>query len=137
MSQAAGDRRAQEKARRIGAEIVHAIKTGDHSYKGDPGICPVCHERNIRIMKDDETVECGICAIRGKLTIQNGKIKVSFPQEQLDWHRFAYESLYRHVAYEIKPSKDFFVKTWPALKEKRRKYKEFLDIDSKADRQAR
>jgi multimeric flavodoxin WrbA len=133
MSQTAGDSPAQKKARRVGMEIVNAIKTGDHSYKGDPGICPVCHERNIRIMRDNQTVECGICAIRGKLTIEQGKIKVSFPQEQLDWHRFAFESLYRHVTYEIKPSKDFFVKKWPELKEQRKKYKEFLDIDHHND----
>jgi len=129
MSQAAGDQRALEKARRIGLEVVNAIKTGDHSYRGEPGICPVCHERNIRIMKDNETVECGICAIRGKLTLVNGKIKIIFPQEHLKWHRFARESMYRHYTYEIKPSKDFFQKTWPGLKEKRRKYKEYLDID--------
>jgi multimeric flavodoxin WrbA len=131
MSQAADNRIAQEKARRIGKEVATAIKTGDHSYKGDPGICPVCHERNIRIMSDNETVECGICAIRGKLSVENGKIKVAFPQEQLAWHRFAFESLYRHVTYEIKPSKDFFIKNWPVLKEKRKIYKDFLEIDRK------
>jgi len=135
MSQAAGSDYALQKARKVGREVVDAVRTGDHSYRGDPGICPICHERNIRIMRDNETVECGICAIRGKLTVENGKIKVSFPQEQLDWHRFAFESLYRHVTYEIKPSKDFFIRTWPELKEKRRKYKEFLDIDHRGDRE--
>jgi len=135
MSQTAGDARAQAKARKIGKEVALAVKTGDHSYKGEPGICPVCHERNIRIMKDNETVECGICAIRGKLRIENGKIRVDFPQEQLDWHRFAFESLYRHVTYEIKPSKDFFIRNWPTLKEQRRKYKEYLEIDRKANQQ--
>lgn len=53
MSETAGDSLAQEKARRIGKEVVHAVKIGDHSYKGEPGICPVCHERNIRIMGDN------------------------------------------------------------------------------------
>ncbi|MCX6004096.1 MAG: hypothetical protein NT082_00225, partial [Chloroflexi bacterium] len=75
------------------------------------------------------TVECGICAIRGRLSIVDGKINVVFPQEQLKWHRFAFESLYRHVTYEIKPSKDYFIRKWPALKEQRGRYKEFLDID--------
>jgi multimeric flavodoxin WrbA len=135
MSQASANQHALAKARKVGAEIIYAIKTGDHSYKGDPGICPVCHERNIRIMKDNKTVECGICAIRGKLTLEGGEIKVSFPQEQLDWHRFAFESLYRHVTYEIKPSKDFFIKNWPDWKEKRRKYKEYLDINHSAQRE--
>lgn len=132
MSETAGDSLAREKARRIGKEVAHAVKTGDHSYRGDPGICPVCHERNIRIMRDNETVECGICAIRGRLSIVDGKINVVFPQEQLKWHRFAFESLYRHVTYEIKPSKDYFIRKWPALKQDRAKYKEFLDIDRKA-----
>jgi hypothetical protein len=132
MSETAGDPLAREKARRIGKEVADAVRTGDHSYKGDPGICPVCHERNIRIMSDNETVECGICAIRGSLSVVNGKIKVVFPQEQLKWHRFAFESLYRHVTYEIKPSKDYFIRKWPALKLERAKYKEFLDIDHKA-----
>jgi multimeric flavodoxin WrbA len=129
MSETAGDSLAQEKARRIGKEVVHAVKTGDHSYKGEPGICPVCHERNIRIMGDNETIECGICAIRGKLSIVDGKIKADFPQDQYKWHRFAVESLYRHSTYEIKPSKDYFTRKWPELKEQRRKYKEYLDID--------
>ena len=129
MSETAGDSLAQEKARRIGKEVVHAVKTGDHSYKGEPGICPVCHERNIRIMGDNETIECGICAIRGKLSIVDGKIKADFPQDQYKLHRFAVESLYRHSTYEIKPSKDYFTSKWPELKEQRRKYKEYLDID--------
>ena len=129
MSETAGDRLAKEKARRVGKEVADAVRTGDHSYKGDPGICPVCHERNIRIMSDNQTVECGICAIRGKLSIVDGKIKVEFPHEQLPWHRFAPESLYRHSTYEIKPSKDYFIRKWPELKEQRGRYKEFLDID--------
>ncbi|MBN1375966.1 MAG: flavodoxin family protein [Dehalococcoidia bacterium] len=129
ISQAAGDSSALQKARRTGIEVVKAIQSGDHSYKGDPGICPVCHERNIRILKDNETVECGICAVRGKLTIENGKIQVNFPQEQLKRHRFSTESIDWHVKYDVKPSKDFFMKIWPALKEQRKKYKDFLDID--------
>jgi hypothetical protein len=37
--------------------------------------------------------------------------------------------MYRHFTYEIKPSKDYFVRTWPMLKEKRRKYREYLTIE--------
>ena len=80
-------------------------------------------------MSDNQTVECGICAIRGRLSIVDGKIRAEFPQEQLKWHRFAPESLYRHSTYEIKPSKDYFIRKWPALKQQRGIYKEFLDID--------
>jgi multimeric flavodoxin WrbA len=129
MSEATADQRALDRARKIGVEVVTAVKTGDTTYRGEPGICPVCHDRNIHILKDDETVECGLCGIRGKLSIEKGKIKVNFPEEQVKWHRFSVENIYRHFTYEIKPSKDYFVRTWPLLKEKRREYRGYLYID--------
>jgi len=129
MSEVAGDQRELDKAHNIGIEVATAAKTGDTTYLGEPGICPVCHDRNIRILKDNETVECGLCGIRGKLSIQNGKITVNFPEEQVRWHRFSEENKYYHHTYEIKPSKDYFKKTWPMLKEKRKKYKDYLHID--------
>ena len=128
MSQSADDQRLLDRARSIGVEVATAVKTGDTTYRGEPGICPVCHDRNIRILKDNETVECGLCGIRGKVRIENGKIRVDFPEEQVKWGRYSEESIYRHFTYEIKPSKDEFVKTWPLLKEKRRKYRDYLHI---------
>jgi multimeric flavodoxin WrbA len=129
MSETSADQRVLDRARNAGIEVATAIKTGDLTYRGEPGICPVCHDRNIHILKDNETVECGLCGIRGKLSIENGKIKVHFPEEQIKWHRFSEENMYRHFTYEIKPSKDYFMKTWPLLKEKRRKYRDYLHID--------
>ncbi len=129
MAEAANDQRALDKACKIGVEVATAIKTGNNKFLGEPGVCPVCHDRILRIFKDNEAVECPTCGIRGQLSIQNGKIKVSFPEEQLKWDRFAAETSYRHVTYEIKPSKDFFVRTWPEVKEKRRKYKDYLKIE--------
>jgi len=129
MSETSADQRVLDRARKVGVEVATAIKTGDITYQGEPGICPICHDRNIHILKDNETVECGLCGIRGKLRIENGKIKVHFPEEQIKWHRFSEENAYRHFTYEIKPSKDYFMKTWPLLKEKRRKYRDYLHID--------
>jgi multimeric flavodoxin WrbA len=128
VSEAAASPGALEQARKVGIELVESIKTGDHSYRGDPGICPICYERDIHILKDNATVECGICGIRGTLTVVDGKIKVYFPEEQFKWHRFSFENMYRHVTYEIKPSKDYFTKAWPEFKQKRVKYAEYLDI---------
>ncbi|MBM3118947.1 MAG: flavodoxin family protein [Chloroflexi bacterium] len=129
MSEATDNQRALDRAHKIGITLAQAIKTGDVTYRGEPGICPICHDRNIHILKDNQTVECGLCGIRGKLSIESGKIKVHFPEEQVKWHRFSEENIYRHFTYEIKPSKDYFIKTWPLLKEKRRKYRDYLRID--------
>ncbi|MGA2367222.1 MAG: flavodoxin family protein [Dehalococcoidia bacterium] len=129
MAEASNDQRVLDKARKIGVEVAAAIKTGNNKYLGDPGVCPVCHERIIRIFKNNEDVECPTCGIRGQLSIENGKIKVHFPEEETKWGRFDKETAYRHVTYEIKPSKDYFVRTWPVIKEKRRKYKDYLKIE--------
>ena len=128
MSEASGDELGLAKARMIGKEVAEAVITGNHSYKGDPGICPVCHERDVRIMLDNKTVECPICALRGTVTIEKGNIKVHFPQDQIMWHRFSEQSIYRHFTYEIKPSKDYFTRAWPLIKDKRSKYGQYLDI---------
>ena len=128
MSEVADQPWALERAHSIGEEVATAIKTGNTTYRGEPGVCPVCHDRNIHILKDNENVECGTCGIRGKVSIEDGKIKVYFPEQQIRWHRFSEESIYRHQAYEISPSKDYFTKIWPILKGKRGKYKEYLHI---------
>ena len=130
ISEAVINQRALSRAHEIGNAVATAIKTGDHSYRGEPGLCPVCHDRNIHILKDNENVECGTCAIKGKLVIEEGKIRVHFPEEQVKRHRWTEENLYRHWTYHIKPSKDYFTKVRPLQKEGRVKYKEYLHIDS-------
>jgi len=132
MSEVAGDQRALERAQNIGMEVVKAISTGNTSYQGDPGICPICHDRHIRIFKDNKTVECGLCGIRGKIEIEDGKIRVNFFEDHIEWHRFSEKNMHHHHTYEIKPSKDYFAKTWPLLKDKRKKYKDYLNIDPQA-----
>jgi multimeric flavodoxin WrbA len=129
MAEASNDKKALNKARKIGLGVANAVRTGDHRYVGDPGLCPVCHGRNIHIFKDNETVECPTCGIRGRLSVTNGKIKIDFKKDEIGWSRFAEETEYRHFTYEIKPSKNYFSRTWPIVKEKRKKYKDYLDID--------
>ena len=129
MSEAVINERALKKAHEIGGEVAAAIKTGDHTYRGEPGLCPICHDRNIHILKDNETVECGTCAIRGRLVMEGGKISVHFPEEEIKRHRWAEDNLYRHWTYHIKPSRDYFQKVMPLQKEGRVKYREYLHIE--------
>ena len=129
MSEVATNHWALERARSMGRAVATAIKTGDTTYRGEPGVCPICHDRNITILKDNENVECGVCGIRGKLSIEDGKIRVHFPEEQLKWHRFSEEVFHLHHIYEIEPSKDYFTKLRPLLKEGRQNYRQYLHID--------
>ncbi|MEA2038927.1 MAG: flavodoxin family protein [Thermodesulfobacteriota bacterium] len=115
-------------AHKLGRQVARAIKSGDHSYQGEQGICPICHDRNIRILKDMQTVECPVCALRGNLQTEGGKIKVVFQQEDIQRHRWTEQNLWRHFNYHLKPSKDFFIKTKQERKERVQKYKDYLEI---------
>ncbi|MBA7681123.1 hypothetical protein ES703_89452 [subsurface metagenome] len=128
ISEAIAHPEALERVHGMGKALATAVKTGDTTYLGEPGVCPVCHDRILRIHRDNETVECGTCGITGKLSIEDGKIRVHFPEEQLKWHRFS-EIGTRHAIYEIQPSKDYFHKLKPLLKEGRKKYRQYLHIE--------
>ncbi len=117
--------KALARARNMGKEVARAAKTGDNSYRGEPGICPICQDRVLRVMRDDETVECGVCGIRGKIAVDGGKIKVHFDKDGILNHRFTQENIYRHFTYHIKPSKDYFSRTRDTTKEKRERYREY------------
>ena len=117
--------RALAKARQMGREVAKAVKTGDTSYRGEPGICPICQDRVLRILRDNETVECGVCGIRGTMAVEGGKIKVHFDKDGILNHRFTQENIYRHFTYHIKPSRDYFTRTRDTTKEKRERYREY------------
>jgi len=126
MSEAIAHPEALERVHGVGKALATAIRTGDITYRGEAGVCPVCHDHIIRIHKDSETVECGTCGITGKLSIEDGKIRVHFSEEQIDWIRSGRSG---HAAYEILPSRDYFRKLKPILQEGREKYRQYLHID--------
>jgi len=117
--------KALARAREMGREVAKAVKTGDTSYRGEPGICPICQDRVLRILRDNETVECGVCGLRGKIVVEEGKIKVHFEKDGISNHRFTQENIYRHFTYHIKPSRDYFTRTRETTKAKRERYREY------------
>ena len=125
MSEALAHPEGLERVRGMGKALTNAIKTGDTTYRGEPGVCPVCHDRIIRIHKDNENVECGTCGMIGSLTIEDSKIKVQFREDQINWLLTEQSG---HAEFEIIPSKDYFTKLKPLLKEGREKYRNYLNI---------
>lgn len=61
-----------------------AADPASYKYLGDPGLCANCHSRLMYIAEDGKTVECSVCGIKGELTIENGKLKYSYPPEQME-----------------------------------------------------
>jgi len=50
-------------------------------WMGDEGICPVCHNSFVTIGKTTD-IECPICGIAGKISIENNEVKVTFSKEE-------------------------------------------------------
>jgi multimeric flavodoxin WrbA len=121
------DQEAMDLAYAMGEEIAVAVRDQDFTYRGEKGVCPSCHDRNIRILRDDETVECPMCGIRGKLSLVDGKIRVAFDERALAESRILHpEVTYNHFAYHIAPSKDYFLRTRDERKVRTQKYKDYL-----------
>jgi multimeric flavodoxin WrbA len=117
---------AMDLAYGLGKEIAVAIRKKDFNYKGEAGVCPSCHDRLLRILKDNETIECPTCGVRGKLSILDGKIIVQFEEKAWADSRFRPDVGYNHFTYHIAPSKDYFLRTKEERKMKTQKYKEYL-----------
>ena len=127
ISEAVLDREAMDLAHEMGREIAVAAEKKDFTYKGDPGICPSCHDWLFRILKDRETVECPTCGIRGKLSLREGKISVTFEEKAWGDSRFRPDVGYNHFTYHIAPSKDYFLRTKEERKLKTQRFKEYLN----------
>jgi len=126
LGEAVHDEEAIRKAHRIGKELANAVLDKDPTYRSEKGVCPICQDWNIRILKDRKAVECPTCGIRGTLKVEDGKIDVVFDERALAGYRFDPEVGYNHFTYHIKPSRDYFLRTKEERKAKGRPYKDYL-----------
>jgi len=129
LGEAVHDEEGIEKAHKIGRELVHAVREKNTSYRSEPGLCPICQDWNIRILKDRKAVECPTCGIRGRLKTEDGRIDVQFDEQSMREYRFGPEVGYNHFTYHIKPSRDYFMRTKDERKVKVKRYKEYLNAN--------
>jgi hypothetical protein len=127
------DQGAMDVAFKLGEEIALAVRDHDYSYRGDPGICPCCHDRNIRILRDHKSVECPTCGVRGKLSIVDEKIRVDFEPSAMLESRFRNEVTYNHFTYHIAPSKNYFMRTRKERKARTKIYADYLKKQGETD----
>lgn len=67
--------RAQKSGRHVADTL--AKPPAEATYIGDPGICPICHSKLVEIRQDDNNYPaiCGICGVRGTLSVTDNKVK--------------------------------------------------------------
>ena len=120
-----GNKEVMERMTKLGANISDALSSdeGPENYKwrGDKeGVCPTCHCDLLTIIHDENKVECPVCGIEGKLTLDNNKIKVDFSEKEIKRSRLFWAGKVEHsdeIKYEaVGPGQI------PDLKELKKKY---------------
>jgi ferredoxin len=64
-------------------------------WYGEDGVCPVCHCSLITI-KGSTAVECPVCGIKGRLSVQGDKVSVQFSEHEQKRSRASLAGLYEH-----------------------------------------
>ncbi len=93
----------------LGKHLAESIGKNfdDVSWYGEEGVCPVCHNKLISYTKGKGTeVECPLCGIYGKLSVEDGEVKVSFSDAEKKRARNTLAGLYEHQ-YEIHGMMDY------------------------------
>jgi ribosomal protein L37AE/L43A len=114
------------RARKLGYHVAEAMGKPKEQieYVGDdPGTCPVCHCNAILVGKES-IVECAVCGIKGELKERDGKITVTFSEEQQAISRLTLAGKTRHF-YEIADVQRGFDAKKAELPPKLEKYKAY------------
>lgn len=86
--------------REMGRRTAEAYSMEDHEIEWfgpqGNGTCPVCHQ-NLLTVNGTTTVECPICGIEGKLSVEGDKLNVTFSQEQRARARGTFAGLREHT----------------------------------------
>lgn len=87
-----------KRVEKLGKNLASALKApkGEVKWLGEEeGYCPSCHGRTLTIRGKND-VECTVCGSRGKLTVENGEIKVSYTEEEIARSRYHFGGLDEH-----------------------------------------
>lgn len=82
-----------DRMHQMGVTVANAVnykkETGKNAdYKGTEGICAYCHSNLLRV-DPDGSVYCPQCNVKGAVTVEDGKLRVSFTPEELEKSRWA------------------------------------------------
>jgi hypothetical protein len=91
--------RLLKESTRMGTRIVESLdkKTSEITWESEPGICPVCHCKEMTLdVAGSNQVCCPICGIYGTLKEENGKTSVTFTKEEQDRSRLKFTGVLEH-----------------------------------------
>ena len=107
---------------RMGTRIVEALdlKNDEITWESDPGICPVCHCKEVTLDGTDK-VCCPVCGIYGTITVKDGKSEVVFSEEEQRRSRLRFTGVLEHQVEQGRkdryPRFDEYVEKFKAMQD--------------------
>jgi len=92
------DEKLMSEIHEMGKQTSEAYGKADHEIEwfGPVGTCPVCHQ-NLITLNGTTTVECPICGIEGKLSVDGERVNVEFSEKQQARARGTFAGLREHT----------------------------------------
>lgn len=123
----------------LGQNIIDSLNAGSEEdrikWRGDEeGACPLCHTRLIQLSHDSKTCDCVVCGSHGTFSIEDGKLKISYTEEELNRSRLRWGGKLEHsteIKTQAQPSG-----TIKNLKELKAPYAEFVRPPFAVDKEA-
>lgn len=92
------DEHLLEQCQKLGTAVATSIgKPYEEvdTWVGPQGVCPVCHNELVAI-NGTTTVECPVCGIHGKLSVEGEHVHIHFPEEEKKRARNTLPGIYEH-----------------------------------------
>jgi multimeric flavodoxin WrbA len=118
-----------ERAHRSGRHVAETLKKPleEAEYIGEPGMCPLCHSKLIEVRhgQDNYPCICGICGVRGTLSVTDGKASFTVSAEDRPHSHLLLSGKFEHLQeladVSLKPPANM-----DELPSKVAKYKDYL-----------
>jgi hypothetical protein len=89
------------RAHRSGRQVVETLKKGvdQAEYLGEPGMCPLCHSKliEVRHANDPYPCICGVCGVRGTLSVADGAVKFNVSEEDIPHSHLLLSGKFEHA----------------------------------------
>ena len=96
-------KKALARARELGRNVAKAmdIPAAEAPYVGEKSgvACPVCTSNILHVHENLPYVSCPVCAVRGEIVVENGKMQVKWNENDARVPRFSMEGDRHHVEW--------------------------------------
>jgi len=118
--------KALERARELGRNVARAMMMPIEEVKfmGDEtaASCPVCHCNVLQVPDDSPHVVCPVCDVHGVISVEGGRIKVKWNEEDVKHPRFSEYGVSKHMEEVGMKQGKFFGEDQAKAKELIKKY---------------